>query len=199
MALADGDYVNVYRPRYCTFYKYPFMISYTLSLFHLVDEFCRFYHICPAQLMPYTLKMLYLLAKYAELAGSDVSVHHLLHLFSPGFLRGNMVHLRLHGTKGLAVRTDDRPSHKYWHKYFFIKTEHMVSNPAGFLEKWNDNCMYRSSLYSPSSANVAPNHLFYSCGTSTPARYRPQELGCRSVAPHGGDSNLDCLCSTLWP
>lgn len=140
--------------------------------------------------MPYTLKVLILLAKYVELAGSDVSMHHLLHLSSHGFLRGTMMHLRLRGTKGLVVGTDDRPGRTYWHKYLFIKTEHMVSNPTGFLERWNDNRKYRNSLYFPYFANVASNYSFRRYGTSTPTCYQPQELGCRSVAVHRGDSNL---------
>lgn len=100
MIPAGEDYVDVHKPGYCAFYEYPFVIGYTLPLFPLAEEFSRFYQVCPTQLSPYMLKVLLLLTKYVELAESSISIHHLLHLFAPGFLRGTMVHLRLRGTKG---------------------------------------------------------------------------------------------------
>lgn len=57
-----------------------------------------------------------------------------------------MVHLRYRGTKGLVVGTDDWESHKFWHKYFFVRTEHIVSDPARFLERWNENRKCRHLL-----------------------------------------------------
>nr|XP_009761288.1 PREDICTED: uncharacterized protein LOC104213478 isoform X1 [Nicotiana sylvestris] len=143
MILAGRDFVEVHRPGYCAFYEYPFVIGYSFPLPPLAEEFCRFYQVCLVQLSPYTLKVLLLLTKYAELAECEVTVHHLLHLFSPSFHRGTMVHLRHRGTKGLVVGTDNRASHEFWHKYFFVRTEHVVSDPARFPERWNENPMGR--------------------------------------------------------
>ncbi|XP_019258289.1 PREDICTED: uncharacterized protein LOC109236549 [Nicotiana attenuata] len=143
MVPAGTVFVEVHRPGYCAFYEYPFVIGYSFPIPQLAEEFCRFYQVCPAQFSPYTLKILLLLIKYAELAGCEVTIHHLLHLFSPSFNRGTMVHLRHRGTKGLVVGTDDQTIRKFWHKYFFVRTAHIVSDPARFPERWNYKTMGR--------------------------------------------------------
>lgn len=37
----------------------------------------------------------------------------------------------------LVVTFLDNTNHKFWVDYFFVKTEHVVANPAGFPEAWN--------------------------------------------------------------
>lgn len=41
----------------------------------------------PAQLSSYVYKVFMMLVKYAEFAGCEVNIHHLLHLFLPSFYR----------------------------------------------------------------------------------------------------------------
>lgn len=142
MAPTWMDYANVHRPGYCTFYEYPFLIDYSLPIYLLAEELCRFYNVCPTQLTPYTLKVCRILTTYAAKDECEVSVHHLLHLFNTGYLRGTMLQLKSRGTKGLLVKYDDKTKSGFWRRYFFIRTEHLVSNPAGFPEKWNSERKY---------------------------------------------------------
>lgn len=57
--------INALREKYCTFYKYSFVIGYSFPLLPLAEEFCRFYQVFLAQILPYTFKLLLLLTKYA--------------------------------------------------------------------------------------------------------------------------------------
>lgn len=43
---AGRDAVQVHRPGYCVFYAYPLYVGYSLP--PLVEEFCRYYGVCPA-------------------------------------------------------------------------------------------------------------------------------------------------------
>lgn len=76
------------RPGYCALYAYPFTIGYSFPLPPLVEEFYRFYRVCPAQLAPFVYKVIKMLSKFAELAGVEITVRYLVHLFTPSFYRG---------------------------------------------------------------------------------------------------------------
>lgn len=177
------------------------MIGYTFPLFPLEEEFCRFYQVCPAQLSPYTLKVLLLLTKYAELAECNVSIHHLLHLFSPSFHRGTMVLLRHRGTKRLVVGTFDRASRKFWHKYFFVKTEHIVSDSARFSERWNETRKCRHSFYSSFVCIRYKVCLLLVCsyGMSAPPYCGHKGLSSSFVIPRSGNPRLALLRKALRP
>lgn len=142
MAPAGTYYATVLRPGYCTFYEYPFFIGYSLPIYPLAEELCHFLNICPAQLTPYTLKVCRILTTYAARAECEVSVYHLLQLFSTGYLRGTMLQLKSRGKKGLVVWADDKTNRGFWRRYFYIKTEHLVSNPNRFPERWNSERKY---------------------------------------------------------
>lgn len=121
------------------FYEYPFQVGYSLSLSlpSLAEQFYRYYGICLAQLSPYIYKLFLMLIKFVELAGCEISIRHLLHLFAPRFQRGTMIHLRHHGTKGLVAGIDYEANHRFWFNFFFTKTVHVVASPSGFPEQWN--------------------------------------------------------------
>lgn len=89
-----------------------------------------------------------MLAKYAELADCEVNIHHLLHLFLPSFYKGTLIYLRHRGINRLVAGRDDKTNWRFWHKYFFVKIEHLVANPTGFPKQWNYNRKYLT-VYSP--------------------------------------------------
>lgn len=65
------------------FYVYPFLVGYIFPLPLLVVDFCRYYEVCPTQLSPYLYKLFLMFIKYAELAGREVTLRHVLSLFAP--------------------------------------------------------------------------------------------------------------------
>ncbi|XP_070007992.1 COP1-interactive protein 1-like [Nicotiana sylvestris] len=41
------------------------------------------------------------------------------------------------GAKSLVVKMDDKANCRFWKSFFYIQTEHVVSNPVGFPKTWN--------------------------------------------------------------
>lgn len=101
MVPAGQDYANVPRTRYCAFYEYAFRIGYTLPIYPLAEDLCRWYGACPAQLTPYALKVCRVVSVYATKARKEVTVHHLLQMFNVVFMRGSMLRLRSRGQEKL--------------------------------------------------------------------------------------------------
>lgn len=146
MAPAGTDYASVHMPGYCTLYEYAFRIRYSLPLNPLAEELCHLYGACLAQLTPYALKVCRIHTTYVAKAGKEVSVHHLLQMFSVSFMRGTMLQLVLCGKKGFVVQVDDKANRKFWKKLFYIRTDHLVSNLEGFPEAWNTTCKHSCML-----------------------------------------------------
>lgn len=46
---AGDDEVYTHRPGYCALFSYPFTISNSFPLPFLVEEFCRYYRVCPTR------------------------------------------------------------------------------------------------------------------------------------------------------
>lgn len=120
MVSAGKDIVHLHRPGYCAFYVYPFVIGYMLPLPSLVVDFCHYYGVCPTQLSLYAYKLFFMLIKYAELAGREISLGHMLLLFASHFLRGMMIHMLHRGTKDLVVKMDDKADCCFWESYFYV-------------------------------------------------------------------------------
>lgn len=59
-----------------------------------------------------------------------------------------MLHLRHRGTKGFIVKMDDRANRRFNFHFFYIKIEHVVTNPSGFPEVWNFARKYLFQLIS---------------------------------------------------
>lgn len=78
-----------------------------------------------------------MITKYAELAGVEVSLRHLMYLFAPIFHRGTMLHLFHQGSKCLVVKMDDKANCQFWFKCFYVKIEDIVVNASRFPEVWN--------------------------------------------------------------
>lgn len=95
---------QIHHLRYYAFYSYPFHVGYSFPNLPFAEEFCHYYRICPAQLSPYNYKFIRMISKHAELAGVEVSVLHLMHLFAPSFHQATMLHLLYRGGKCLVVR-----------------------------------------------------------------------------------------------
>nr|XP_033515477.1 uncharacterized protein LOC117279952 [Nicotiana tomentosiformis] len=134
---AGRDVVQIHRPGYCMFYTYPFYVGYSFPILPLVEKFCRYYGVFPAQLSPYIYKLILMLTKYAELADRGVTLHHLMHLLALSFHIGTMLHLHHHRGKSLVVKMDDKANRRFWFNYVYVKTEDMVANANGFPEAWN--------------------------------------------------------------
>ncbi|XP_009799367.1 uncharacterized protein [Nicotiana sylvestris] len=132
-----NDIVHFDRPGYCVFYAYPFLIGYTLPLSLLVVDFCRFYEVCPTQLSSYLYKLFLMLLKFERLASREITLDHMLNIFAPQLIRNTMLHMRPRGSKRLVVKMDNRANLRFYENYFYVRTEHIVADPMGFLEKWN--------------------------------------------------------------
>lgn len=64
-----------------------------------------------------------MLSKFAELAGVEITIWHLVDIFAPIFYWGTMLNLRRCGGKFLVVKMDDNGSRQFWLDFFFVKTE----------------------------------------------------------------------------
>lgn len=64
------DEVHVHCLGSCALYTYPFTIGYSFPFLSLVKEFCHYYGVCFAQVVPYVYKVIKMLSKFAELAES---------------------------------------------------------------------------------------------------------------------------------
>lgn len=94
---ANNDEVHTHRPGYYALYAYPFTFGYSFLLPLLVEDFCRFYRVYPAQLAPFVYKVIKILLKFFELAGIEITMRNLVHLFVHNFYRVRMLNLRYHG------------------------------------------------------------------------------------------------------
>lgn len=114
----------------------------------LVVDICRYYEVCPAQLSPNLYKVFLMFIKYVELAGHEVTLGHVLSLFTPWKIRGKMIHACPLGSKGLVVKIDDRNNRLFFEKFFYVRTEYLVVYPTGFLEVWNFARMFSPQISS---------------------------------------------------
>lgn len=65
-----------------------------------------------------------MISKFTELAGVEVTLRHLMHLFSLG-------------GKCLVVKMDDKSNRQSWLNYFYVKTKDVVINASEFPKLWN--------------------------------------------------------------
>lgn len=101
---ANNDEVYAHRPGYYAFYAYSF------PLLSLVEEFCCYYKDCPTQLAPYVYKVIKKQSEFTDLAGVEVTLRHLVHLFALSFYQGTMLNLQHCGGKCLVVKMDNKGS-----------------------------------------------------------------------------------------
>lgn len=117
-------------------FVYPFLLGFSLPISGVVEEFCRAYRVCLAQISPGMWRIVQCLEYLARLARVDFTLGHLLCLFRPVLRKGGMVFLVERGSSPL-LNVDDGVSEHDWDKHFVLLPSRLLSSGLNFPERWN--------------------------------------------------------------
>ncbi|MCD9561287.1 hypothetical protein HAX54_020317 [Datura stramonium] len=139
----EGTRITHHIDGFSLIYTYPFTIGIGLPVPQIIEELCRWYKICLAQLSPQVWRLVACIQHLANLAEVDFFMEHLINLYSPRFSRGGIFHLTPRGKMGLITNTEDDFDQGWYERFVIIPTEQLHRPaPFPFPESWSPNGLW---------------------------------------------------------
>ncbi|XP_060193348.1 uncharacterized protein LOC132622712 isoform X2 [Lycium barbarum] len=135
-APGPNESITDHREGFFYVYTYPFTLKLDPPV---ILEMCRTYDMTLTQIGPIVWRVIACLRLLANNAGKELTLAHLIRLYSPRLFRGGVIKLAKRSRNPFFSKMDEDRDRGWLERYVRVKTEDII--PADYMpfpEEWND-------------------------------------------------------------